>query len=524
MAERMMRFVSMALCCVLAGLPGGEAAVAAPPSPRPPARPEPKPIPINPLDKAGLQRGLRRLVAGAAANDGTLAIAVKELGAKEAIFVRRGDKALHPASCVKLVTAAAVLRRLGTQTRLETRLYGLVAGTTMVTPLYVWGEGDPSLTREHLTAFAAALVARGVAAMPFGIVVDDSYFDGKRWAPGFQKSTASGYSAPTGAVSVQGNAVQVEVTPAGRPGLPAEVQALPDSDYIRLNARVRTTARGLGFWAHAARLRSRPERPGQRGRPERLRVVARGRIGVGNEPRSRWVRVVNPARFFGESLRRALTDAGVMVGPVARGRLPAATDARRPPVVHAHRSEPLATLVKTMNEHSSNFYAEQLLKVLGARASGAPGTTAKGITEAKRLMSWLSIPANRYRLANGSGLGGRTKLSVRILVTLLDRTRAKPKLHQALSASLAVWGRSGTLEKRMVKSVNVGRVRAKTGTLKDVSCLAGYVDGKPGTRPLIFAILHNGFTRGLLAVRRVQRRATELMVRYAHTRTCAARR
>ena len=79
------------------------------------ARPTPElaPVPIKPLDKAGLQRGLRRLVMGPAANDGTMAIAVKELGATEAIFVRRGDKALHPASCVKLVTSTAVLRALG---------------------------------------------------------------------------------------------------------------------------------------------------------------------------------------------------------------------------------------------------------------------------------------------------------------------------------------------------------------------------------------------------------------------------
>lgn len=496
----------------IAGLATDAGARAAKPD-RPPA-----PVPIKPLDKAGLQRGLRRLVQGAAANDGTMAIAVKELGAREALFVRRGDKALHPASCVKLVTATALLRRLGVGARLETRLYGLTAGTTLVTPLYVRGEGDPSVSPEHLQAFAAALVARGVAAVPFGIVVDDSYFDDKRWAPGFNKRTAAGYSAPTGAVSVHGNVVQVQVTPAGRAGQAAEVKALPDSNYLRLDARVRTTARGLGFWAHAARLRSRPERPGQRGRPERLRVVARGRIGVGTEPRSKWVRVMSPVRFFGESLKRALQDAGVLVGPVTPGRLPVTLGTQWPPVMHVHRSEPLATLVKTMNEHSSNFYAEQLLKVLGARASGAPGTTAKGIAEARKLMAWLGVAGKRYSLANGSGLWGGTRLSVRMLVTLLDRTRGEPKLFRALGASLAVWGQTGTLQGRKQRSVNLGRVRAKTGTLKDVSCLAGYVDGKPGSKPLVFAILHNGFTRGLLAVRKLQQSATELLVRYAHTR------
>lgn len=487
---------------------------------RPGARPvkQPVAVDITPLDRSGLQRGLRRLLMGATANDGTVAIAVKEQGARSWIFVRRGNQALHPASCVKLVTAAAVLQRLGTEARFDTRLHGLTAGTTLVTPLYVHGSGDPSVTREHLQAMAAALVARGVAAMPLGIVVDDSHFDSKRWAPGFDPRTASGYSAPTGATSVQGNVVEVRVTPARRVGQAAKVEILPDSDYLRLSGRVRTTPRGLSFWAHAARLRARVDRPGQRGRPERLRVVARGRIGVANEPRSRWVRVLSPARFFGESLKRTLQDAGVLVGPVVGGRLPGPQDLRRPPVIHVHRSAPLAALVKTMNEHSSNFYAEQLLKVLGARASGAPGTTARGLAEARKVMTWLGIDAKQYRLANGSGLWGDTRLTARVLVSLLDNVRAHPKLHRALDASLAVWGRTGTLERRTTKSVNVGRVRAKTGTLKNVSCLAGYVDGAPSSRPLVFAILHNGFTRGLFAVRKLQQRATELLVRYAHSR------
>ena len=142
---QMVTFGSMALLAANAG------AQTSKPEPRP------TPVPIKPLDKAGLQRGLRRLMLGPAANDGTLAIAVKELGNPEAIFVRRGNKALHPASCVKLVTATAVLRRLGTGARFETRLYGLAAGTTLVTPLYVRGEGDPSVEAEHLQAFAAAL-------------------------------------------------------------------------------------------------------------------------------------------------------------------------------------------------------------------------------------------------------------------------------------------------------------------------------------------------------------------------------
>jgi D-alanyl-D-alanine carboxypeptidase/D-alanyl-D-alanine-endopeptidase (penicillin-binding protein 4) len=57
-------------------------------------------------------------------------------------------------------------------------------------------------------------------------------------------------------------------------------------------------------------------------------------------------------------------------------------------------------------------------------------------------------------------------------------------------------------------------VRAKTGTLQGVSCLAGYA-GAPGRSPLAFAIFMNGLTDAATAqARKAQDTIAEALVAY----------
>ncbi len=179
---------------------------------------------------------------------------------------------------------------------------------------------------------------------------------------------------------------------------------------------------------------------------------------------------------------------------------------------------PLSELVRHMNRTSDNFYAEQLLKALGAKVYGKPGTTRKGVKATRGLMRRSGIPSVQYRMANGSGLLGRTRIAPKALVRLLERVRTLPWLYTALRDSLPVAGQSGTIARRFMGTVAAGRVRAKTGTVNKVSCLAGYVDRRSGKPPIIFAILHNGFTTSHRVARRVQDRMVILLARYALTR------
>jgi D-alanyl-D-alanine carboxypeptidase/D-alanyl-D-alanine-endopeptidase (penicillin-binding protein 4) len=382
---------------------------------------------------------------------------------------------------------------MGADFRFVTSLHGKADGPVMATPLTLVGQGDPSLTRDHLQQFALAIKKKGIAEIP-ALVVDESHFDSKRWPPGFRHPSSSAYATPTGAVSLDGNTVEVVVTP-GVEGQRAAVALLPPSDHLELAGSV-TSGASTSVVVQATRV------------GDKLRVQVSGTVKAGGPPERRWARVLDPARYAGESFRRYLEGAGIKVGPLRLGSRSGGPELLR------HQSKPLSELVTHMNRTSDNFYAEQILKALAARKSGPPGSTEKGIRIAEGLLGRSGIRRGTYRMENGSGLLGNQRFSPKQLVQLLERLHTLPWLFQAIRDSLAVAGQQGTMAKRLGSTAAAGRLRGKTGTLKGVSCLAGFVDGPPGRPPIVFAMLHNGFQGPQARSRTVQDQMAEAMARY----------
>ncbi len=180
------------------------------------------------------------------------------------------------------------------------------------------------------------------------------------------------------------------------------------------------------------------------------------------------------ATFFAKQLRHLGVD-------VARGARRGRTPAGAVPV-GAWRSAPLSDLLRLMNQPSDNFMAETLLKVVGSQFGGA-GTTAAGAAVAAEELGELGIAP---RIVDGSGLSRSDRTSPAEVVTLLRELQGDT----AFVGSLAVAGRSGTIAGRLRGTAAQDRCRAKTGTLRDVSALAGYCS-TTGGRQVAFAFLMN---------------------------------
>ena len=135
-----------------------------------------------------------------------------------------------------------------------------------------------------------------------------------------------------------------------------------------------------------------------------------------------------------------------------------------------------------MNQPSDNFMAEMLIKVLGAQF-GDRGSTAAGTGVIAEELAVLGIEPS---VVDGSGLSRADRTSPRDVVTLLSEHDADA----AFTGSLAVAGRTGTIASRMRGTSAQDRCRAKTGTLHDVSALAGYCTTAGGNQ-VAFAFLMN---------------------------------
>jgi D-alanyl-D-alanine carboxypeptidase/D-alanyl-D-alanine-endopeptidase (penicillin-binding protein 4) len=151
------------------------------------------------------------------------------------------------------------------------------------------------------------------------------------------------------------------------------------------------------------------------------------------------------------------------------------------------QSPTITQLMGLMLPSSDNFFAETLLKDLGARFAGA-GTTAAGAAVVTQTLSTLLRV--QPHVLDGSGLSSADQTSPLQVGELLVQL-APSTIGSVLRESLAVAGRSGTLQRRMRHSGAAGRCQGKTGTLTGVSNLVGYCQSAGG-HLLAFAIFTDG--------------------------------
>jgi D-alanyl-D-alanine carboxypeptidase/D-alanyl-D-alanine-endopeptidase (penicillin-binding protein 4) len=191
--------------------------------------------------------------------------------------------------------------------------------------------------------------------------------------------------------------------------------------------------------------------------------------------------VPRPALFAAQQFVSALHTADVKVAkniPISAGRTPQGTG-----LLADVNSPRMATLIKLTNTPSDNFFAETLIKDIGATFGGA-GTTAAGAAAVR------SLVASRFgihpQMNDGSGLSRSDFTTPRQVVTLLSRMASNIDF----VSSLAIAGKTGTLEHEMNGTVAQGRCQGKTGTLRDVANLVGYCSATDG-HTLAFAFLMN---------------------------------
>ncbi len=190
----------------------------------------------------------------------------------------------------------------------------------------------------------------------------------------------------------------------------------------------------------------------------------------------------DPAKLAGTTLARSLRAAGVSIPSQV---------ALRPTPAYAERvalvlSPTLSQIVDTTNVWSDNFFAEMLIKLLGARLGGA-GTTAAG---AAVVESFARSHGSGVHAVDGSGLTRSNRATPRQLVNLLLAMRQDPAGDDFIQ-DLALAGHEGTVEDRMHGTAAYGRCRTKTGTITGVSNLSGYCFNRSG-RIMAFSILMAG--------------------------------
>lgn len=416
-------------------------------------------------------------------------VIVSDLETGEVVYGKNADELLNPASNIKILTTAAALARLGPDFRYPTEVFfgGPLEKGVLKGNLYLRGKGDPSLSTERLYRIVRQLRHLGLQEVQGNLVADDTYFDAQYEGPGWdQDDSDRPYMAGAGALSLNLNAIEIQVFPGETVGEKARVVVEPASDYLVVDNQAVTTGRRSRSRIVAS---SDPQE-------NRQRIAVRGRIALGRDRVVTYRRISHPPLFTAHTFRQLLSEQGIAVkGRVLLGETPS-----RLTPVHTDWSEPLPLLVHRLNKWSQNHMSEMLLKTLGAETFGAPGTWAKGVAAVETFLAEeVGIPRGSLVLRNGSGLNDTNRASARQILEVLEWAWKDSKIAPELLASLPIAGIDGTTRNRLVGTLGEGRVRAKTGTLQNVTALSGYATA-PNGRNYAFSIIVNDYPGRLSTV------------------------
>ena len=505
------------------GQPSEDNVPATPIAPRLPGlsvRPAPAADAVRPPADPGQRRAwlkgeLDEIFSVPTLSNAKIGVLVIEADGGRPVYARSEKVGLNAASNVKVITSAASLALLGPEYRWKTtvsalagpRGTGLGPGGEIPGDLYLKGFGDPTLGTQNLSAMAAELGADGVRHIRGAVVADETFFDGTHVGPAYEQKTDSTPSrAPSAALSLNGNVVDITVVPGAKPGSPARVLVDPPSAGVIVVGHVVTAGEGPALTT----VETRDDAVG------RTEVAVSGRVRLGTEPRTYHRRVSNPPLYAAYTLTALLERRGISVGDAPRV---AAQPAQGLKILSTVDSPPLGVVVHDLDKRSNNFAAEQVLRTLGAEIVGRPGTWDKGLEAVGRYLGTLGIRRGTYQMTNGSGLYDSNRFSPEQIVAVLRGAMRDFRIAAEFMASLAVAGSDGTIGHRMANTPAERFVRAKTGTLATTSCLSGFA-GAPGHPPLIFSILMNDVVATADA-RHAQDRAAELLVSYIEAETSA---
>ncbi len=406
-----------------------------------------------------------------------VAVVVQPLDADEPLVSHNADAALNPASVMKLVTSFAALNQLGPDYVWKTDVWaeGPIREGVLEGDLVIKGYGDPTLTLERMWLLQRELRARGVRHIRGNLVLDLSDFELPASDPGaFDGEPLALYNAAPGALVANFNATTLRLKPDGNAiGIEPDI-ALPGV-AIRSDIALTDNVTCNG-WKEALA----PSIPD----PGRRELVIGGRYPRGCGEQALSLNLFEPAMTFDFLFRGLWAETGgTLGGQTVPGMAP-----ETPPLLR-FESLPLADALTRLNKYSNNLMARNLFLTLGAEAYGAPATPDKGARAVREDLVQRGISTRKLVLENGAGLSRIERISAGALNQLLRAAYRSP-LFAEFESALPIVATDGTLKRRFKGSTLTGSAHLKTGTLRDVSALAGYVDTASGRR-VSFVMLVN---------------------------------
>ncbi|MEY3091012.1 MAG: hypothetical protein RL113_1328 [Pseudomonadota bacterium] len=408
-----------------------------------------------------------------------ISIYIKEAGEKGKVIASLNAEVLRtPASIIKILPTYASLLQFGFDYRWPTEFY--TAGTLYPNgrldgDLVVKGYGDPTLNDEDLDSIITQFKERGLKQINGNIIIDRSYFQvGNKDSAYFDENPYSAYNALPDAMMFNERLVTVCVTPRKR----TVTKKYADESYKVIDRLqiVNKPCTGRYNWPQV-RIDTQTSTP---------TMFLQGQISNRCGERNICKVITKPYKSFYYALKERLKRSGIYV----KGRLKLTKTPQNAKILFTHYSKSLEEIVSETSKESNNLYARHLMLHLGTQKYDAPATLQKGRNAIAAILRKEGALDNRkLRIDNGCGLSRISKLRANRLAGVLDS--AYDRYGKRWMETLSIAGVDGTIKRRFLYQAVKGHAWMKTGTLKHVKNISGYVENKAGKLYTVVIMIQN---------------------------------
>jgi D-alanyl-D-alanine carboxypeptidase/D-alanyl-D-alanine-endopeptidase (penicillin-binding protein 4) len=412
----------------------------------------------------------------------SISVVVEKVGDRTPILALNAGKPMMPASTMKLVTTYSGLSILGPDYRWRTSAYadGTVdANGVLHGNLYIQGTGDPKLVPEELIDLVQKIHKAGISGIDGALVLDKRYFDAStRDLPPFDDDATAPYNVGPDPLLYAFKSLSFTLTPS--PDGSVAVDVLPALSQLQIDNQMHAVSGPCRGDAASATPTVTPQPNGT--------VVASfaGDYSMRCGPRTINVAVLDHSAFFaGGFLALWQQTGGTFSGATHEGAVP--LGAR---LVATHQGPMLSDIVRDINKFSNNTMARNLFLTIGATEEKPPATPAKSARAIEAFLRRDSIDMEYLTLDNGSGLSRDERVTALALADLLQRANASP-VAQVFVESLPIAGVDGTMRNRLINQGAGGNAHIKTGTLRDVRAIAGYVASADGNSYVVVSLIND---------------------------------
>ncbi|HZZ13518.1 MAG TPA: D-alanyl-D-alanine carboxypeptidase/D-alanyl-D-alanine-endopeptidase [Paraburkholderia sp.] len=412
----------------------------------------------------------------------SISVVVEKVGDRTPIVALNAGKPMMPASTMKLVTTYSGLSILGPDYRWRTSAYAdgdLDANGILHGNLYIQGTGDPKLVPEELIDLVQKIHKAGITGLDGALVLDKRYFDAStRDLPPFDDDATAPYNVGPDPLLYAFKSLSFTLTPSpdgtvAIDVLPALAQLQIDNQMRAVNGPCRGDAASVS--------------PNVVTQPDgKVVALFSGDYSVRCGPRTINVAVLDHSTFFAHGfLALWQQTGGTFNGTTREGPVPFGAK-----LVATHDGPMLGDIVRDINKFSNNTMARNLFLTIGAKEEKGPATPAKAARAIEAFLRRDSVDMEYLTLDNGSGLSRDEHVTALALAGLLQRANASP-VAQVFVESLPIAGVDGTMRNRLTNQGAGGNAHIKTGTLRDVRAIAGYVASADGNSYVVVSIIND---------------------------------